>query len=295
MCIKNLHGKRVLVTGAGSGIGRATALAFAREGAQMVLSDLDEASLHSVRDAIVSAGGRCSTHSVDVRDEAAMQRLAEAVHQDGGAIDVLVYNAGIGYLGAFLDSPVDSWDRTLHTNVMGVVHGLRSFLPAMHEAGGFRWVVNVASLAGFAPAPNMSAYAASKSAVIGLSESVSLELRLCESQVGMTVVCPGIIDTAITRNTRNVAPGIGAQQLARLQAFYAAKGAPAEVVADAITRAACNTAFARLESGTRCSLPAFMRSAGSVHCDRCASSRLLNFKSTEHHRPLLPWVEEVLD
>ena len=237
MCIRNLRGKRVLVTGAGSGIGRATALAFAREGAHIVLSDLDEASLHPVRDVIAAVGGSCSTHGVDVRDEAAMQRLAETVHEEGGALDVLVNNAGIGYLGAFLDSPIDAWNRTLHTNVMGVVHGLRCFLPMMHTAGGIRRVVNIASLAGIAPAPNMSAYAASKSAVIGLSESVSLELRLCESQVGMTVVCPGIIDTAITRSRHNVAAGIDARQLARLQAFYAAKGAQAEVVADAIVNA----------------------------------------------------------
>mgnify|MGYP003577714291 CR=1 FL=1 len=237
MCMRDLRGKRVLVTGAGSGIGRATALAFSRQGAHMVLCDLDAASLDPVRDAIASAGGSCSTHGVDVRDEAAVQRLADSVHEEGGALDVLVNNAGMGYLGAFLDSPVDSWRRTLDTNVMGVVHGLRSFLPMMHAAGGFRRVVNVASLAGIAPAPNMSAYAASKSAVIGLSDSVSLELRLCESQVGMTVICPGIIDTAITRNTRNVAPGISGEQLARLQAFYAAKGARAEIVADAIVGA----------------------------------------------------------
>jgi len=237
MGIRKLRDKRVLVTGAGSGIGRATALAFAREGAHIVLCDLHAASLDEVRDAIVSAGGSCSTHGVDVGDEAAMQSLAEAVHKEGGALDVLVNNAGIGYLGAFLDSPMDSWHRILQVNLMGVVHGLRSFLPAMHAAGGFRRVVNVASLAGITPAPNMSAYAASKSAVIGLSDSVSLELRLCESQVGMTVVCPGIINTAITRDTRNVAPAISAQQLARLQAYYAAKGAGAEVVAEAIVNA----------------------------------------------------------
>lgn len=237
MSIRNLHGKRVLVTGAASGIGRATALAFAREGAHLVLCDLDATSLEPVREAIRSSGGDCRTHGVDVGDESAMHRFATLVHGEGGVIDVLVNNAGIGYLGAFMDSPADAWHRTLHTNVMGVVHGLRCFLPAMHAAGGLRRVVNVASVAGIAPAPNMSAYAASKSAVIGLSESVSLELRLCESEVGVTVVCPGIINTSITRNPRNVAPGIGADQLARLQAFYAAKGAQAEVVADAIVQA----------------------------------------------------------
>ncbi|RZL89661.1 MAG: SDR family NAD(P)-dependent oxidoreductase [Variovorax sp.] len=237
MTIRNLRHKRVLVTGAASGIGRATALAFARQGAELVLCDLDAARLEPVRDAVCALGAPCTTYGVDVSDEAAMHAFSERVHAQGGALDILVNNAGIGYLGAFLDSPSDSWRRTLGINVMGVVHGLRFFLPQMHAASGSRRVVNVASVAGIAPAPNMSAYAASKSAVIGLSESLSLELRLRNSRVGMTVVCPGIINTAITHNANNVSPAIDAAQLAKLQAFYEAKGVNADVVADAIVDA----------------------------------------------------------
>ncbi|MGJ7508664.1 SDR family NAD(P)-dependent oxidoreductase [Variovorax sp. GT1P44] len=237
MSIRNLRGKRVLVTGAASGIGRATAIAFARHGADLVLCDLDAARLEPVRLAVCGAGGSCTTFGVDVSDEAAMQRFAESVHAKEGPVDVLVNNAGIGYLGAFLDSPTEAWRRTIDINLMGVVHGLRAFLPAMHDAGGPRRVVNVASVAGVAPAPNMSIYAASKSAVIGLSESLSLELRLRESRVGVTVVCPGIINTAITRSAANISPSMDPAQLARLQAYYEAKGVDADVVADAIVDA----------------------------------------------------------
>lgn len=237
MSIKNLRGKRVLVTGAASGIGRATAIAFARQGAELVMCDLGVERLEPVRDAICALGVPCTTHGVDVSDEAAVIEFSRRVHAQGGPIDVLINNAGIGYLGGLLDTPVQAWRRTLDINVMGVVHGLRSFLPQMHAAGGLRRVVNVASVAGIAPAPNMSVYAASKSAVIGLSESLSLELRLRESQVGVSVVCPGIINTAITRDTRNVSPGFDMAQLAKLQAFYEAKGVNADVVATAIVDA----------------------------------------------------------
>lgn len=237
MTLRNLRGKRVLVTGAASGIGRATALAFASQGAELVLCDLNTNRLAPMRDAVSALGVNCVTFGVDVSDEAAMHAFSAQVHAQGGPLDILVNNAGIGYLGGFLDSPSDAWRRTLGVNVMGVVHGLRCFLPQMHAAGGSRRVVNVASVAGVAPAPNMSAYAASKSAVIGLSESLSMELRLRNSRVGLTVVCPGIINTAITHNANNVSPSIDAAQLAKLRAYYEAKGVHADVVAHAIVDA----------------------------------------------------------
>lgn len=237
MSMKNLQGKRVLVTGAASGIGRSTALAFARQGAALILCDLDKSRLDPVQAEVCALGASCTTYGVDVSDESAMIDFAMRVHAEGGAIDVLVNNAGVAYLGALLDSPTASWRMTLDINVMGVVHGLRCFVPRMHAGGARCRIVNVSSLAGIAPAPNMASYAASKAAVIGLSEALSLELRLRESKVEMTVVCPGIINTAITKNASNVAPTFGAGKLARLQAYYEAKGVSADVVADSIVDA----------------------------------------------------------
>ena len=232
--LKTLQGKRVLVTGAASGIGRSTALAFAREGAELLLCDLDAGRIEPVRQQVVALGARCSTHGVDVSNEAAMHALADDVHRSGGALDVLVNNAGVAYLGSFFDSPVDSWNRVMNINLMGVVHGVRCFGPTMHAAGGARRIVNVASLAGIAPAPNMTSYAASKFAVIGFSESLALELRLKESGVGVTIVCPGIINTPITRNASNASPQFTATNLAKLQAYYDAKGVSPDVVAASI-------------------------------------------------------------
>ena len=235
MAITNLRDKRVLVTGAAAGIGRATALAFARQGAHLVISDIDPARLGDVKKEIEASGAACYAHPADVASEAAMRDFAAAVHANVGAIDVLVNNAGIGYMGPFLDSPLESWRRVLDINVMGVVHGCHFFIPPMRAAGGARRVVNVASLAGHAPAPNMSAYAASKHAVMGLSDVLAMELD--GTGIAVTAVCPGIINTEITSHRANVSAAISDAQLAKLQAYYRATGCSPDVVADAIVAA----------------------------------------------------------
>jgi NAD(P)-dependent dehydrogenase (short-subunit alcohol dehydrogenase family) len=126
------------------------------------------------------------------------------------------------------------WRRTFDVNVMGVVHCVQAFLPAMRSAGGERRIVNVASVAGVAPAPNMSAYAASKHAVIGLAEVLALELH--DSPVSVLVVCPGIINTNIVTAAGMTAPGIGAGQLQKLQRYYVEHGCLPDVVAEGIVR-----------------------------------------------------------
>lgn len=229
MAVKALKSKWVLVTGAAAGIGFETAMAFAREGANVVVSDINAARLLEVKREIEQRGVRCLSYAVDVSSEAAVREFAAKVHAEiGGALDVLVNNAGIGYLGPFLRSPLSSWRRVLDVNVMGVVHCCYFFLPAMVKAGGARQVVNIASGAGITPAPNLGAYAASKHAVMGLSDTLSMELD--GSGVGVTVVCPGIINTAIVQNLGNVSEAITKTQVERLQAHYQAVGAHPSVV-----------------------------------------------------------------
>jgi NAD(P)-dependent dehydrogenase (short-subunit alcohol dehydrogenase family) len=235
MAIVDLKGKQVLVTGAAAGIGRATALAFAKRGANLVISDLNPARLADAKKEIEAIGVACLGRSVNVADEGAMRAFADEVRASVGALDVLVNNAGIGYLGPFLQSPLDSWKRTLDVNVMGVVHGCYFFVPPMVAAGGARRVVNVASIAGIAPAPNMSAYAASKHAIMGLCDVLAMELD--GSGVGVTAVCPGIINTEITANDANVSAAISAHQIAKLRAFYKANGISPGIVAEAIVEA----------------------------------------------------------
>lgn len=230
MAIDQLKDKWVLVTGAGSGIGLATAVAFARAGASLVVTDVNKDRLAAAAAKIAALKRPCLAHWADVASETSMQDLAATVHARVGALDVLVNNAGIAYMGPFTDTPTAAWRRVLDVNVMGVVHGCQSFLPRMIAAGGSRQVVNVASLAAIAPVPNMSAYAASKSAVLGLSDVLAMELA--GTAVGVTCVCPGIINTPIVEAPTS--PAIGAAQLARLQAFYHARGCAPEVVADAI-------------------------------------------------------------
>lgn len=235
MGIPNLKGKQVLVTGAADGIGYATALAFAKCGANLIVSDINPDRLCETTRTVTALGVQCLEYIADVSDETAMRGFAEFVHAKVGAVDVLINNAGIGYLGPFLESPLSSWHRMLHVNVMGVVHGCYFFLPKMVEAGGLRRVVNVASLAGISPAPNMSAYAASKHAVMGLCDVLSMELA--DTEIGVTAVCPGIINTNITAARQNVSQAISDAQLNKLQAYYKAHGCSPDVVAAGIVDA----------------------------------------------------------
>jgi NAD(P)-dependent dehydrogenase (short-subunit alcohol dehydrogenase family) len=235
--MKALRGRQVLVTGAASGIGLECARAFARQGANLVLSDVNSTGLEGLKREIEGLGVSCFAHPCDVSSEASVAALATAVQASVGPIDVLVNNAGIGYLGSFEETPVAWWRHTLDVNVLGIVHCIQAFLPAMRAAGGERKIVNVASLAGVAPAPNMSAYAASKHAVIGLSEVLALELH--DSPISVLIVCPGIINTPIV-HVSGTAPGISEAQTRKLQQYYDAEGCHPSVVAEDIVRAVEN-------------------------------------------------------
>ena len=232
--MKALRGRQVLVTGAASGIGLECARAFARQGANLVLSDVNSTGLEGLKREIEGLGVSCFTHPCDVGNEASVAAFATAVQASVGPIDVLVNNAGIGYLGSFEETPVAWWRHTLDVNVLGIVHCIQAFLPGMRAAGGERKIVNVASLAGVAPAPNMSAYAASKHAVIGLSEVLALELH--DSPISVLIVCPGIVNTSIVNAAGRTAAGIGAAQIEKLRRYYVEHGCLPDVVADGIVR-----------------------------------------------------------
>ena len=232
--MKSLKDRLVLVTGAASGIGFECARSFARRGARLVISDVNAATLEKARLELVAGGARCHAIACDVASEASVNALAADVQRDVGTVDVLVNNAGVAFLGGFEETPLAQWRRILDINVLGIVHCVNAFLPAMRAAGGERKIVNVASLAGFAPAPNMSAYAASKHAVVGLSEVLALELH--DTDVSVLIVCPGIINTAIV-HVSGTAPGMTEAQIAKLQKYYDTDGCHPSVVAEDIVRA----------------------------------------------------------
>ena len=232
--MKPLNGKVVLVTGAASGIGLECARAFAKRGAHVVVSDINSMALEKVRADIAASGAQCLAWACDVASEASVAELATAVHATVGPVDVLVNNAGVAFLGSFEQTPLEQWRRIYDINVLGIVHCIRAFLPTMRTAGGPRKIVNIASAAGFSPLPNMSAYAASKHAVVGLSEVLALELH--DTDISVLVVCPGIINTAIV-HVSPTAPGLSDAQIRKLQTYYANEGCEPSVVAADVVRA----------------------------------------------------------
>ena len=193
----NLDNALCVVTGAGSGIGRATAAALAARGARLVISDIDAARLDAVAaelgPAVVLA------RRVDVGDREQVAALAEACHTIQPGVDVLINNAGVGQSGGILDTPLADWDFTLRVNLMGVVYGCHYFVPAM-VARGRGHVVNLSSMLGFYPTPRVIAYQASKFAVLGLT--LSMRAELAGTGVHATAICPGMIDTAIIETGR---------------------------------------------------------------------------------------------
>ncbi len=190
----------VSVTGAGSGIGRETAYAFAREGAELVVSDIDEAAVKETAAAIVSRGGVAHAYVLDVSDTDAVEDFAERVSAEHGVPDIVVNNAGIGQAGQFLDTPAEQFDRVLDVNLGGVVNGSRAFGRRLVERGTGGHIVNVSSMAAYAPLQSLNAYCTSKAATYMFSDCLRAELDA--ANVGLTTICPGLIDTNIINTTR---------------------------------------------------------------------------------------------
>ncbi len=191
--------KLALITGAGSGIGRATALKFASLGAKLILCDLNRATLEETKLLLAKKADIATLEIADVSDWQAMQDLADRVHKQHGALDILVNNAGVASAGRFLDTPIEDWQWLIGINFMGVVHGCKAFGQQMTERGSGH-IINIASAAGFYAAPEMSAYSATKHAVMGLSESLRIELAA--HHVGVSAICPGVINTNIVKTMR---------------------------------------------------------------------------------------------
>jgi len=247
--MKNLKDRQVLVTGAASGIGLECARAFAQRGTNLVISDVNAAALERVRGEISAMGVQCLARTCDVSQEESVAAFATAVQQAVGPLDVLVNNAGVAFLGGFEETPLSEWRRIYDINVLGIVHCIRAFLPAMRKAGGARKIVNVASAAGFSPLPNMSAYAASKHAVVGLSEVLAQELHATD--ISVLVVCPGIINTAIV-HVSPAGSGMTAAQIRKLQKYYADEGChPGVVAADIVRSVEGNDGFLFTGPGAR--------------------------------------------
>lgn len=190
----------VSVTGAGSGIGRETALAFARDGAELVISDVDADGLAGTARRLTDIGATAHHYIVDVADAAAVESFADEVCGEHGVPDIVINNAGVGHAGYFLDTPAEEFDRVLDINFGGVVNGCRSFGRRLVERGTGGHIVNIASMASYTPVNMMNAYCTSKAAVFMFSDCLRAELD--SAGIGVTAICPGVIGTNIVDTTR---------------------------------------------------------------------------------------------
>ncbi|MDT9691976.1 SDR family oxidoreductase [Streptomyces sp. P9(2023)] len=231
-------GRLILVTGAASGIGRATAFAFAEAGARVVAVDRDgEGAARTAEMARLIGAPEAWGETVDVSDEQAMEKLAAKVASEYGIVDVLVNNAGIGLSGSFFATTSEDWKKVLDVNLWGVIHGCRIFGGQMAERGQGGHIVNTASAAAFQPSRALPAYSTSKAAVLMLSECLRAELA--GQGIGVSAICPGIVNTNITSTAKFAGAGEEEQSRRRKKAsrMYGLRNYPPEKVADAILRA----------------------------------------------------------
>jgi 2-hydroxycyclohexanecarboxyl-CoA dehydrogenase len=222
----SLPGSLAVVTGGGSGIGRATCLALAAEGARVLVVDIDEAA---AKETVDELGAGHHAYAADVSDAAAMLDLAAAVEREHGVPDIVVNNAGIGMSGRFLDTTTADWDAIIGVNLRGIINGCAAFGPAM-VARGSGQVVNVSSGLGYVPTAETPAYSATKAAALSLSRS--LRADWASKGIGVSVICPGFINTPIATNTRYL--GAGGAKSAELARKGFARAHSPKIVAKAI-------------------------------------------------------------
>ena len=212
--MKKLKGKVAAVTGAASGLGRSMALAFAAEGMDIALADVDEVNLTAVADEVQEKGVRAITLKVDVSQAAQVDAFRDQAIARLGAVHVVCNNAGVAPLGLLWESSVGDWEWILGVNLWGVIHGVRAFAPAL-IAQNEGHIVNTASVAGLISPPGMGAYNVTKHAVVALSETLYHDLRERKSKVGVSVLCPAYVPTGIADSERSRPKHLAASEKSR--------------------------------------------------------------------------------
>jgi NAD(P)-dependent dehydrogenase (short-subunit alcohol dehydrogenase family) len=204
--MRELRGKTAVITGAGSGFGRELAVCCAEEGMPLVLADVDEHGLRGTAERLDGVEVECVT--CDVSKAGDVERLAEIADERFGGARLLFNNAGVAVAGPTWTTTLDEWKWLLDVNLMGVVHGIRSFVPRMLARGGPAHVVNTASVAGLISPPGSSIYCTTKHGVVTLSECLYHDLRMAEAEIGVSVLCPAYVNTNIAESERHRPPDL---------------------------------------------------------------------------------------
>lgn len=200
--VQQFAGRVAVITGGASGIGRALAIRLAAEGVKLVLADIEEAALEATVSALAAGGAAVVGVPTDVSVLAEVQQLAERTISEFGAVHIVCNNAGVAG-GTVATAPLELWDWVLGVNLYGVIHGCATFVPMLLEQNDGH-IVNTASIAGLGGVAGLGVYCTSKFAVVGLSESLHFELAALGSAVGVSVLCPGFLDTNIYESERNM-------------------------------------------------------------------------------------------
>jgi NAD(P)-dependent dehydrogenase (short-subunit alcohol dehydrogenase family) len=208
--VRELAGKTAFVTGGASGIGFALGAAFAQAGMKVMLADIETDALAEAVKSLHDFGPNVRGVACDVADSTSVERAAKASHQAFGNVHVVCNNAGVAAAGGIDNISLDNWRWVLDVNLMGVLHGIRTFLPHIRAHGEGGHIVNTASMAGMNSGLGFSPYVASKFAVVGMSEGLATQLK--PFGIGVTVLCPGFVRTRIGESGRNRPERYGATQ-----------------------------------------------------------------------------------
>lgn len=196
--MKDLKDKKVLITGAASGIGRATAIAMGKLGCRLFLTDINEDDLNKTVEVISSAGGTvCLARPFDVGNYQAMADFAKDVHAACGSLDILINVAGIALFSQIEDMSHNNWEKVIKVNLWGVIHGLECFVPEMIRTGNGGHIVTISSTAGIIGLPWHVVYAGTKHALVGMSEVLRYDLK--KHKIDVSVVCPGAVNTGLVK------------------------------------------------------------------------------------------------
>jgi NAD(P)-dependent dehydrogenase (short-subunit alcohol dehydrogenase family) len=247
-----LTGRTAVVTGAASGIGFELARRFGAAGMNVVLGDVEKTALEAAEASLCDMGYDVVAEEIDVRELDDIKRLEATAREHYGNVHVLCNNAGVGAGGPVADPDnLEAWRWTIDINLWGVIYGCKVFLPAMIEHGEPCHIVNTASMAGLGSAPMMGPYNISKYGVVALSETLTREMQMMKTAVGVSVLCPAFVATGIAHSDRNMPPEVAATLPDRSAqsgtqsaiAALVAGGISTEVVGDAVLDAILHNRF----------------------------------------------------